>query len=491
MKGAEATYLNNWFPRSSELVVRGGSANYSTGMSGSVKSLVAYTPPSGSAKLFGVTNAGFYDITAGGAVGAVAKALTDGYVNYVLLTNSAGSTYLWSANGVDKVVLYDGTTWTSLDGASTPAITGVTTTTIVAPWLFKHRIFFIEKSTMNMYFLPIDSIAGAASKFPLGSLFKLGGSLQAGTSWTLDGGDGLDDLCVIVTTEGELAVYKGVDPTSASSWSLVGVYNVGKPLGRRCFFKMGGEVGVLTENGVFLLSKLLAGGQINYESALSNIIQPAFTSQVISGTIAAQGWEACVYPQNDALLVNMVQGAAQTEATQYVMNSVTGAWCQFTGWSPKCFIVFAGILYFGDTGGNVLKAWDGVLFADKSANIIATVHQAYSYMGSQGSRKRVNLLRINLAFGAETEVWWGISRDFTDVILTSYTPKAGSVAGSVWDVAPWDTSAWSPEVTRNVTWRAAAQASGFALALWMQTKGNGGSLSWAGTDYVLDGGGML
>lgn len=490
MKSTEATVLDNWFPRASEVVVRGGSANWATGMSGSVKSLVQYTKPDGTKKLYGVTNAGLYDITAGGAVGAVAKALTDGYFHTVLLTNSAGTTYLWGCNGVDKVVLFDGTTWTSLDGASTPAITGVTTTNVVWPWLFKHRIFFIEKNTLNFYFLPIDSIAGAASKFPLGNLFKLGGSLQSGTSWTLDSGDGPDDLCVMVTTEGELAIYKGTDPSSASSWSLVGVYFVGRPMGRRCFFKLGGDVGLLTENGVFMLSKLLASGSVNFDSALSNIIQPAFTAQTAAGGIATQGWEACVYPQFDALILNMMPSAAQS-AQQYAMNSVTNAWCTFSGWAPLCFTVFNGVLYFGNASGNAVKAWDGTLAADLGLDIQATVRQAYNYFSAKGMLKSIKLLRMLLALGGETAVKWGVSPDFTDIVLSSFLPKAGSTSGSPWDTSPWDTSAWSPEVTRNKTWRAAAHHPGYALALWMQTNGNSGSLSWAGTDYILDGGGAL
>jgi hypothetical protein len=52
---------------------------------------------------------------------------------------------LYAANGVDKPHLYNGSTWTAIDGASTPAITGVTTTTFL-PTLFKNRMWFIQKT---------------------------------------------------------------------------------------------------------------------------------------------------------------------------------------------------------------------------------------------------------------------------------------------------------------------------------------------------------
>jgi hypothetical protein len=44
---------------------------------------------------------------------------------------------------------------------------------------------------MDLWYLPIDSIAGAAHKFPVGALFKKGGHLVAIGAWTLDSGNGL------------------------------------------------------------------------------------------------------------------------------------------------------------------------------------------------------------------------------------------------------------------------------------------------------------
>ncbi len=44
----------------------------------------------------------------------------------------------------DAPLLYNGTTWTSITGSSTPAITGVTTTTLDDVTLFKNRVWFIQ-----------------------------------------------------------------------------------------------------------------------------------------------------------------------------------------------------------------------------------------------------------------------------------------------------------------------------------------------------------
>src|SRR5262249_13609023 len=157
------------------------------------------------------------------------------------------------------------------------------------------------------------------SKIPIGNLYRLGGNLVAGTSWTQDAGDGPDDLLALVTTEGQLAIYAGTDPSSASSWSLIGVWYVGRPMGRRCFFPFGADVGLITENGVFALSILLRSGTVNFDKALSRKIQPTFTAIAQAVGTTAQGFEGTVYAGFDALIINTVPLVGNPQY-QFVMN---------------------------------------------------------------------------------------------------------------------------------------------------------------------------
>ena len=53
------------------------------------------------------------------------------------------------------------------------------------------------------------AVAGAASMFDLGQIFTEGGYLMAMATWTVDAGYGVDDLAVFITSEGEVAVYRG------------------------------------------------------------------------------------------------------------------------------------------------------------------------------------------------------------------------------------------------------------------------------------------
>ena len=45
-------------------------------------------------------------------------------------------------------------------------------------------------------------------------------SAQAVAGWPQDGGQGIDDLTLFITSEGEVLVYAGSDPSNADDWSL-------------------------------------------------------------------------------------------------------------------------------------------------------------------------------------------------------------------------------------------------------------------------------
>ena len=86
------------------------------------------------------------------------------------------------------------------------------------------------------------------------------GQFYLGQRGSLDSGSGLDDVCIFVSDQGEIAVYQGTDPASASTWSLVGVYEIGKPLNKHASFGAGGDLAILTEDGIIPVSEALRKG---------------------------------------------------------------------------------------------------------------------------------------------------------------------------------------------------------------------------------------
>ena len=110
MKEAEALIMDNVFPDTTDVMVRKGYSQFATGLSDPIESLMAYNRADGDDNLFCAANGAFYDVTAGGAVGAAAQSgLTNSRWQYVNFTNSSGAVYLCCFNGVDAPRYYDGT----------------------------------------------------------------------------------------------------------------------------------------------------------------------------------------------------------------------------------------------------------------------------------------------------------------------------------------------------------------------------------------------
>ena len=112
------------------------------------------------------------------------------------------------------------------------------------------------------------------------------------------------DRAVFVTSEGEVLVYAGTNPSSAADWALVGLYKIGRPLGRRCLSKIAGDLLIITQNGVFPMSAAIQSETIDYKLAISFKIENAF-NEASNAYGSNFGWKAQLFPTQSALLVNI------------------------------------------------------------------------------------------------------------------------------------------------------------------------------------------
>jgi hypothetical protein len=479
MRPTEAIQMDNVFPGVQTVNLRNGCINWKTSAAANVHSLLPYSGIS-SSKLFAATNAGIYDVTTAGAFGAAAVACTNGYWKSVMMA-TAGGNFLWAANGVDNAKCFDGAAWT------VPVITGVSSANLIYPTVHKHRIFAIEKNTMNIWYLAVESIAGAATVFPVGSLFKKGGIVVAIGAWTLDGGSGIDDYFVIVTSNGEIAIYQGTDPNSSATWALVGVFDVAQPVGDRPLIDFGGDLLYLSAVGLIPLSKLTQSTILDRSSNISFNIDGAFIDAATSYK-SNLGWQMLLHKSANLLLVN-IPVATDTTAYQFVMNTVTKAWCRFTGWNAACWAEFNGDIYFA--GGNkVSKAWVGA--NDAGTPIVGLVAQAYARLGSS-IQKKVELARPNFGFTGSAQLQMNFDADFKtfggNPTIFTYTPSA---AGAVWDLSLWDTGIWDAGVSLfEPKWTTIPGDLGYMHSLRLQIVASSGNFTWTSTNLAIKGAGIL
>ena len=483
-----AIVLENWFPTPTDLELRKGAVDWTVAFTDATKSLLAWNGAA-SKKLFAATDTGIYEAVNNAIGGGPHPALipdtplTKGYVHSTNFSVAGGS-FLVVVNGQDKLKLYNGTTWQDIDDVSSPAITGLPTTSLVYVTVAVSRLWFVEKDSMSVHYLPVASIGGALTALPLGQVFTRGGFIVSIGTWTIDGGSGSDDYTVFITSEGEVAVYKGIDPASVSTFSKVGTYYIGEPLGRNCFAKYGGDLLILCQNGLFPLSKALQSANVNRKLTLTNKIDSVF-SEVARLYSDQEGWEIVVYPQGNFLLVNVP--ITETYSEQYVMNTITGAWCKFTGWAATSWKVFDKQLYF-TTGQNVALGWTGP--NDFGDFIRGAAQQAYNYFNNRGQQKHFKLVRPIVTLNGEVNLQAGLDGDYA----MSYFDSISSVtagANSLWDSAIWDEAFWAAGYSVKRDWLTVFAQECYSAAFRLQVTTKSVNLRWSATDFVYEVGGVL
>jgi hypothetical protein len=525
-----------------------------------INTLMNYTETS-SYKLFGAAGTDIWETKVNPAV-KVFSGITSDKLQSVNITNTAGK-FLVACNGVDPVMIYDGTAWfyvattttaqtissitrggtgnltatlttasahglvtgnrvtisgateanyngtyvITVTGASvftytmatapaanatvvgtytTIGITGVNSNTFVNVNLFKNRLYFTQKDTLACWYLPVDSIGGTASPLYFGSIARNSGYLQAMGTWTIDAGQGADDYAVFVTSMGEVIVYNGTDPSSATTWALKGVWQLGQTFSRRCFYKYGGDLLLLTQDGLVPLASALQSSRLDPRVNLTDKIYFA-VSQAATLYYNQFGWQINYFASENMLILNI---PIPNGIEQYVMHTITKAWARFTNIQGYCWEVTGDAnINFGSNGfvGSFYAA-----AADDGGNITATAQQAYSYFDTPGQLKRFTMVRpILQSTGGVPAVLCGISVDFdTQSQLGAVSFNPTTQTEGIWDTAKWDGNVWAGGLITTKIWQGVT-GIGYTGSVNLNAASRNIELHWASTDYVMEAGGVV
>ena len=471
MDAKDAVAMINWMPRTTMVQVRYGYSQYVTGIIGQVETLMAYSGAA-TAQLWAIASGSIYNVTTTGAAPAASvTSLTNSRWQHINIA-TAGGNFIEMCNGADGVYTYNGTTWTD----KSASITGVTAANLIGINLHKNRAWFIEEDSLRAWYLPTASITGAANALDLRAFATKGGYLMAMATWTIDAGYGIDDLAVFITNKGEVIIYRGTDPSSATTWALVGVYQIGSPIGRRCFAKYSGDLLLITYDGLVPLSGALQSSRTNPRVALTDKIQAQIGSAVSSYN-SNFGWQIQLYPKEDMLLLNVPVNTGNDQE-QYVMNTLTGAWCDFQGWDANCWELFNDDIYFG---GNTFvgRAWN--TNADNSTAIESSVLQAFNQLGSP-MEKQFTMMRPTMLTNGEPSIQGSINTDF-DTSEPAANLSTAVIAGGTWDSGLWDTALWAETLSLSRLWQGATGVGKWG-APRLEASTNGVQLQWLNTEIV-------
>lgn len=458
-----AVQLDNWVPRPGWIEPRRGFIPQCTGLglpNTPVQTLMAYNGFGSIQKLFGVAGGTIYDCTvAGVAVPTSVIGLSNSRLQHIMFSNAADLQFLVAVNGSDGVQLFNGTTW------SVSAITGagIDPTKFVCVNAHKGRLWFAPiNSTDVVYLTTVGGISGAAAIFPLGQLMTRGGYIQAIGRWTMDTKQTVDEYIAFISSRGEVIVYAGTDPSTADTWSLVGIYQLGAPIGRRCFLRIAGNLQIITVDGVVGMSEMLSTdrGAVNRVSLTSVLMnQMALAAQSYKNNF---GWQLVEFPLGTLAIMNIPQQENYRQI-QFVMNTITGAWSRFIGLNPdtdepdvnfginaNCWeITSTDQIFFGGNDGAVYQ-WN-VGSGDNLQPINCIAKGAYNSFGNAAQFKRYLQLQPLITTTGNPIPSIGINVDFNDTSILS-TEQPVMQNASLWDDVNWDQFDWADLQTVTNNW---------------------------------------
>jgi hypothetical protein len=464
MQKGGAQVCDNWFPTQRGVRLRGGFQPWAT-LPVNERIISGFTYISGSVqRMFVATADKLFECTFPGPVGAaIATGRLSGNYSAAQLANMSGD-YLTAVNDAgDFAMRFDGTTWVTLNSGQIvgpPATAVVNGRGLTYVWKYRRRLFFIEGGTMNAWYLDIDAIQGTLKMIPLSGSCKKGGSLLFGATWSIDAGDGIDDKCVFATTEGELVIFTGSDPSNAASWRQEGLYEVSKPMGMNAHTNVGGDLLIATVDGIVpisqAISKDIAALQL---SAVTRTIETMWKAEVADKNDLP--WTMCKWDEFGGLFVTW-PGAVPGKRLCAVANLFTGAWCRFLGWDAMCFMRVRGELFFGTQNGVVMHG--NTSGNDDGLPYVATLVGGWEMFQVPPNHVTWHQARCSFSARAGEPFQPQVSACIDYNINVPSPPPAGPDPGAsdVWDQGLWDEALWDADrlttpTIRNTLWVSVGQ----------------------------------
>jgi hypothetical protein len=346
-------------------------------------------------------------------------------------------------------------------------------------------VFYVPIDSADFYYTETDAIGGSLTRFPLSRVARQGGKLVTIRSWTVDGGDGPDDIAVFIMSTGEVLAYQGTDPGRSGQWGLVGRFNMPEVISRRCVQQAAGKIYAVTKTDLVILPDVFQD-LTPKPSKLTGAISEAWSKY---GTL--RGWQFTVFQPGGIALLNVPTGARASE--QFVINLKTAAATKYTGWDTFCFGIWDNRLFFHHYNGSDSKALTqahigigddlppATTVGVSNPNllpIMARAQLAPTNLGQQQYKDIVDY-RMRISCEGDANISSGIAYDFSNR-PEFYHQVTQSTIGTPWGSA-WG-SEWSEEDFSKDEW-IGASGQGTHLQLRNECVASGQNLKWHGTQY--------
>lgn len=491
--------MTNAIPRTNGVAYRNGSKINQTGLVGFAERVIPYIARvTSNNKLFTSVGGSIYDVTSpGGTPALVYSGLTNNKWNYVNFGTQAAQN-LVLCNGIDPARVYNGGSWTVLTQvfvapSAYGQVQGISPSLLENVTVHQKRLWFTERDTARIWYFPIDSVGGVAQSLDLSGYLINGGKIIGLASWTTDAGRGTDDHLVAFSSNGDVVVFEGTDPSNVSTWSLLGTWTIGRPIGNDFVEQYGSDLLVLTVDGVIELKRAILGARLDIEAVTSDSIS-TILNELIQLFGDLDGWQVIVSPEEKLVIVNVPQ-IDRNQNFQFVMDTTLKSWATIRGFPAQHWCRLNGKLYFG-ANGKVIQGFASVFLDNVNANgtggtqYEALIHAAYSNFRTPTSFKLFSLVRpIFQSATPSPAIQAAIKTDFSLQDIFGATLPGVTVTTGLWDTARFDQSVWSGATVTVQQW-VPVIGSGYNASILLKIVANG-ELYWVATDWLYEVGGTL
>jgi len=490
----DSIFQYNLIPSAYGTAVRQGYVPWATTVgTGTVGTVMPYTGSNTAAnKLFAAATNGIFDITVQGVSNPAASVTfpsqdaNSGVGQSVAFTTTAAH-YLVYTDETNGYYLYtEGSGWSKIAfGTGVGQVSGVDPANFAMPAVYMSRLWFVVRGSSQAVYLGIGSVFGPATIFDFSNKFKHGGTLVALYTWTFDGGDGVNDYLVAISSAGDVVLYQGGDPTTAGAFSLVGNWYIGAPpAGRRIAGTFGGDLYLLSAYGIIPLTRLISGMVVQNEVvAVTEKITPLI-NQLMSTAFNLPGWEMTLISSQNLLLLATpkITGLSYLQYVQYLPSK---GWANYRDLPYFTGCDWNGTFLFADGTTNVNLHTGST---DNGVNINWSMLTHFTDAEEPGRYHRVHFVRpvflsnIPPAYAASAKYDYDLTENLT-------TPISTTPGGTVWDVGVWDTALWAGGTIASAV---VTGGAGMGRAMAIAINGNSKSpTTLLRFDVMYDTGGLL
>ena len=437
-----ATILDNWVVEENNICCRPGiKLFWNYGSASPVEMLVPYygAPSRLAAAVDGKL------ITLDGTV------LKTGFLSndwsWTSFSNLSSVDFTVMANGVDGVWSWDGTNTAPVK----EAVTAPATETWIVPDQFNivlshmNRLWFADGSNLAVYYLPLQQKSGEVKVIPLNAIFKRGGTIRAMYTWTTEGGENLNDQLVIFSSNGECAIYNGVDP--ASDFYLTGLYRFDSPMSKHSVVNYGGDLYVLISTGLVPMSTLMRAESDQLAASDRNVVSEFFTSSLAFRSDA--GWQTFINPSSGRIICNMPQGGTNAYR-QMVRNMPNPVWSSWSSLPARCWGWVANRVFLGSDDGKVYEIHPSFL-NDAGKPIRVDVQPAWGNFGTPAI-KHFKMVLPYLQSDGTPRPYIDMKVDYDLSPPTNQPDVTFADTGAAWDEGDWDVASWAGGLITHNNW---------------------------------------